>query len=104
MTLKDYLIKLTVECEQLMAMEKAELVSHFNKYEETGFLKFSKNETSKMASAFRKQFSWDKNIAHVAKNFDGVYTITYKRYGHDIKVTDTDLIKAKNRFIEATYA
>lgn len=104
MTLKDYLIDLTVENKQLTAIEKADMISQFQNYKVNGFLKFSKKETRNMASDFQKQFLRDNNCAHVSKNLDGIYTITYNRYGYDIEICDTDLTRARNCFIEATYA
>ena len=73
--------------------------------EETGFLKFTEKEISKMPKTFRKEFRTQGCTAHIRKRTDGRYVcsyeIRYRRNGYNISVSAKTVEQAKIRFIEA---
>lgn len=73
--------------------------------EETGFLKFTEKEISKMPKTFRKEFRTQGCTAHIRKRTDGRYVcsyeIRYRRNGYNISVSAKTIEQAKIRFIEA---
>ena len=73
--------------------------------EETGFLKFTEKEISKMPKTFRKEFRTQACPAHIRKRTDGRYVcsyeIRYRRNGYNISVSAKTVEQAKIRFIEA---
>ena len=73
--------------------------------EETGFLKFTEKEISKMPQTFRKEFRTQGCTAHIRKRTDGRYVcsyeIRYRRNGYNISVSAKTVEQAKIRFIEA---
>lgn len=75
---------------------------------ESGFLKFTEKEISKMPTKFRKTFRINGCTAHVRKRCDGRYNcsyeIRYARDGYNISASGTTLELAKQRFIEKLIA
>ena len=73
--------------------------------EETGFLKFTEKEISKMPKTFRKEFRTQGCTAHIRKRTDGRYVcsyeIRYRRNGYNISVSAKTVEQAKISFIEA---
>lgn len=73
--------------------------------EQTGFLKFTKKEISKMPKKTREIFLSNGAVAHVRKRKSGAYTYCYdirwRKNGYDICASSTDLETAKERFITA---
>lgn len=71
---------------------------------ESGFLKFTEKEISKMPKSFRYEFRVDGCTAHVRKRCDGRYNcsyeIRYRRNGYNVTASATVLDVAKQRFIE----
>lgn len=71
---------------------------------ESGFLKFTDKEISKMPKTFRQSFRINGCVAHVRKRCDWrykcSYEIRYARNGYNISVSATTLEEAKRRFIE----
>lgn len=69
-------------------------------------IKFTKQETLKMDSEFRKEFVAGGLVAHVVKRESGkntyCYEIRYRRNGYNISVSSNDLQEAKRKFIEKT--
>lgn len=70
---------------------------------ESGFLKFTQQEISKMPKTFRKEFRTDGCTAHVRKRCDARYNcsyeIRYRRNGYNITASATTLERAKEKFI-----
>lgn len=69
-------------------------------------IKFNKQEIDKMSKTFKKEFIANGCVAHIIKRPSGktgvYYEIRYRRNGYNISVSNTDLKKAKELFIEAT--
>ena len=69
-------------------------------------IKFTKQETKKMATTFRKVFIVNGLTAHVLKKASGknsfCYEIRYRANGYDIRAYSTNLQKAKEKFLEKT--
>lgn len=69
-------------------------------------IKFTKEEIRGMSKSFKKEFIANGCVAHVTKRpsgKDGVYyEIRYRRNGYNITVSNKDLSKAKQLFIERT--
>lgn len=68
-------------------------------------LEFNIKEISQMPKTFRKEFRTDGCTAHVRKRKSGKnswnYEIRYRRNGYNISVSDNNLARAKQKFIEA---
>lgn len=71
---------------------------------ESGFLKFTEKEISKMPKEFRKTFRLHGCTVHVRKRCTGRYNcsyeIRYARDGYNISVSATTLEVVKQRFVE----
>ena len=69
-------------------------------------IKFTKEEIRGMSKSFKKEFIANGCVAHVTKRpsgKDGVYyEIRYRRNGYNITVSNKDLNKAKQLFVERT--
>ena len=69
-------------------------------------IKFTKQEIDKMSKTFKKEFIANGCVAHIIKRPSGkkgaYYEIRYRRNGFNITVSNKDLKKAKELFIEAT--
>lgn len=69
-------------------------------------LKFTKEEISKMATTFKKEFIANGLVAHVLKKQSGkrtfCYEIRYRSNGYNITASSTNLATAKAKFIEKT--
>lgn len=72
---------------------------------QTVFLKFTKQELSKMPIRFRKELIINDRLVRCRKRISGRktinYEIRYRRHGYNIAVSSNDLEKAKEKFIEA---
>lgn len=72
--------------------------------DESGFLKFTDKEISKMPKNFRTLFRINGCVAHVRKRCDWRYNcsyeIRYRRDGYDITASATTIQVAKTRFLE----
>ena len=73
-----------------------------------GFLKFDAKEISKMPKSFRHTFIAEGKVICYRKRIRGKvscsYEARYRRHGFNISVSANDLIKLKDRFIEALHA
>ena len=69
-------------------------------------LVFTQKEIKNMAKSFKKVFIANGLCAHVLKKPSGkntfCYEIRYRANGYDIRVSSTDLQKAKDKFLEKT--
>lgn len=69
-------------------------------------IKFSKEEVARMSKSFKKEFIAAGLVAHIIKRPSGksgfYYEIRYRRNGYNISVSDKDLKKAKEKFIDRT--
>ena len=69
-------------------------------------IKFTKQEIEKMSKTFKKEFIANGCVAHIIKRPSGkkgvYYEIRYRRNGYNITVSNKDLHKAKELFVEAT--
>ena len=69
-------------------------------------LRFTQKEIKNMAQSFKKVFIANGLAAHVLKKSSGkrsyCYEIRYRANGYDIRVSSTDLQKAKEKFLAKT--
>ena len=69
-------------------------------------LKFTKEEISKMATTFKKEFIANGLAAHITKRESGkrtfCYEIRYRSNGYKIEASSTDLAEAKRKFLAKT--
>lgn len=90
--------------EQVMQLERHEPQRKEKTLSAT--IKFSKEEVAKMSKTFKKEFIAAGLVAHIIKRPSGkngfYYEIRYRRNGFNISVSDKDLKKAKEKFIERT--
>lgn len=72
----------------------------------TATLKFTKQEISKMATTFKKEFIANGLVAHITKRVSGknsyCYEIRYRSNGYKIEASSTDLAEAKRKFLAKT--
>lgn len=72
----------------------------------TATLKFTKQEISKMATTFKKEFIANGLVAHITKRESGknsyCYEIRYRSNGYKIETSSTDLAEAKRKFLAKT--
>ena len=72
----------------------------------TTVLKFTKQEISRMATTFKKEFILNGLAARVTKRESGknsyCYEIRYRSNGYNITASSTDLAEAKKKFLEKT--
>lgn len=72
----------------------------------TTTLKFTKQEISKMATTFKKEFICNGLCARITKRESGknsyCYEIRYRSNGYNISASSTDLATAKKKFLQKT--
>lgn len=105
---KSEILKLTNDLNDCIArlLEAERRVGNSSHSEKTvtGFLKFTKEEISKMPKTFRKEFIASGAVAHIIKRPSGkntfCYEIRYRRNGYNITASSTMLETAKKKFME----
>lgn len=72
----------------------------------SAMIKFSLNEIDLMLQPFKKEFIANGCVAHIIKRPSGkngcYYEIRYRRNGYNISVSNKNLKRAKNAFINQT--
>ncbi len=92
--------------EKLIEKEKSGAIITPQEQSVSGILKFTKKEISNMDATFKKEFIANGLCAHIIKRESGknswCYEIRYRRNGYDISASSTNLIQAKQKFLEKT--
>ena len=91
--------------EKAMQLEQHEL--HKKEKALSATIKFSQEEVAKMSKTFKKEFIANGLVAHIIKRPSGkngiYYEIRYRRNGYNISVSNKNLQRAKQLFIEKTF-
>lgn len=92
----------------ILKATKSEAFNHTcEKRTASASIKFTTNEINQMAKPFRSEIKRNGSCAHIIKSVNGngyQYEIRYRRNGHNITVTHTDLKTAKQLFIASTFS
>lgn len=91
--------------QQAMEIETESTVTDKRKAS-SALIKFTKQEIEKMSKTFKKEFIANGLVARIIKRPSGksgfYYEIRYRRNGYNISVSNKDLKKTKELFVEAT--
>ena len=93
---------------RVMELEKTGVITPAKNGKKTSSakIKFTKKEIESMSKTFKKEFIANGLVSHVIKRPSGkkgfYYEIRYRRNGYNITVSNRDIEKAKELFIEAT--
>lgn len=93
--------------QKALEIEKSGIIPQENRKTLSATIKFTKQEIDKMSKTFKKEFIANGYVAHIIKRPSGkkgeYYEIRYRRNGYNISVSNKDLKKAKQLFIEETH-
>ena len=93
--------------EKAMQIETANDTSIIKKKTSSTTIKFTKQEVDNMSKTFKKEFIANGCAGRIIKRPCGkngfYYEIRYRRNGYNISVSNKDINKAKELFVQATY-